>query len=300
MILRYSTRYNDYFLTRLDCKGNPNEATELALEWKGYRIIEEDAFKNFKNVEKIVIPEGVTSVEGKCFAGLEKLREVIFPETLTYIDTECFANCPKIEEITIPKSIKALGASVFYNCNSLKKITFLGLKNIKERGFRGDTFYNLYDRIKSGKTVIELPDESDKPLLEYTSDMGEYRLPDDFRARLSALPIGKQILLYCLYRPASYDKIDKPYRFCPYGIFEYYHDIEAFIVDGGIVVGFVIRSSDGNGGKVSEKLFPFTKVNYQFDFFPCLTGDNNGAGYKGDDGGGYYSRNYLALLPTTV
>ena len=297
MKLTYDLGYGGYYLNKVCCKGKKDEITELVLECNGYRIIREDAFSAFPAVQRIVIPEGVTSVEGRCFAELKALREVVFPESLTYIGDECFAGCESLEEIVVPGGITNFGSSVFVDCPGLRKITFMGLGKM-ERGFPSDAFYGLYDRISKGDVVIELPDKSDKRIIEYKKDMGEYRMSDDFRARLAALPIGKQMLLYCLYRPLSFDKLDEPCDYCPYGIFEHYHNINRLIVDDGILVGFGIRSSDGKGGSATEMLFPFTKVGYQLEYYRSCTGDNNGAGYKSDDDDGHYKRTYIALRPT--
>ena len=297
MKIRQILGYKDYYLNQVVVGGgNKSDVKELKLTWSGYKIIDSEALRGFTNLEYLEIPEGVTSIDSELCEGMENLRSVKLPETLVHIGDKCFKNCRSLEEIIIPKRLQYLGDSAFYGCDSLKKIKLLGIDSIKLHGCKACSFYNLYDRLKDGSCVLEYPDELSKDVVEYSEEMGKYNLSAEFEECLRALPIGKQLALYCIYQPTSQDKINEPFN-APYTMLEYYPDILKLIVKDGAVVGFVLNSYREGEGRVPVYLFPYTKAPYGLDFYHCFTGDNNGAGYKGDDDGGYYSQNYLALVP---
>lgn len=288
--------YKGYYLNMVSCKGDSSALKELKLPGSGYRIITSEALRDFPSLECIEIPEGVTSLESEVFADKKMLRYVKLPESLTSIGDNCFKNCESLEEIVLPKGLEYLGESVFQGCASLKKIKLCGIDAIPAKGVSRYAFHDLYDRLRDGSCVIEYPEETTKETIEYSEGMGELKISSEFQETLRALPLPKQLSLYSLYRPTSQDKIDAPYN-APYTALEYYPDILKLIVKDGALVGFVLNSYREDEGRVPVYLLPYTKAPYDLEFYHLFTGDNNGAGYKGDDDGGYYSQNYLALVP---
>ena len=91
----------------------------------GYDIqltaIGDQAFFNSK-VEKVVIPEGVTSIGGNCFTSSTSLVEVQLPQSLTTLSYSSFFSCSALTTITIPEGITKLPNSCFANCTSLESI----------------------------------------------------------------------------------------------------------------------------------------------------------------------------------
>ena len=127
--------YKGYYLNLVSCKGDKNAVKELILPGCGYKIITAEAFRDFKNIEYLEIPEGVTSLESEVCEGMTKLRSVKLPESLTHLGENCFKNCSSLEEIVLPKNFKDLQAGVFVGCTSLKKIKLCGIDAIPARGF---------------------------------------------------------------------------------------------------------------------------------------------------------------------
>jgi hypothetical protein len=103
-----------------------------------------------KDITKVVIEEGVTSVADNAFSGCSALTTVTFPATL-----------------------KSLGDYAFYNCTALKKIYFLGdvpsVKNFTFKGVNASVFYPLGNETWSkhalgytGGALLQQPNFGDK------------------------------------------------------------------------------------------------------------------------------------------
>ena len=83
--------------------------------------ITEGAFSNCKNLESVIIGNGVESTE-----------------------QHAFGNCTSLTNVTIPASMKHLKSLTFYNCSSLTSIIFQGTKSqwdaiIKDYNWDGNT-----------------------------------------------------------------------------------------------------------------------------------------------------------------
>ena len=66
----------------------------------------------------IVIPEGITSINGYAFSGCSSIKSVTIPDSVTSIGTYAFLNCSSLEKATIPKSVTDFGRSVFSNTSA--------------------------------------------------------------------------------------------------------------------------------------------------------------------------------------
>ena len=136
--------------------------------------VAEDAFKNQKNLEKVIIGANVTDIEEKAFYGCKNLKtvtlgkdvkvisesafsgcnnlnKVVLNNNLAAIDDKAFYKCTKLTNITIPSKVKVIGEGAFYGCKNLKKITIkttkLTNKNVGKKAFKGI----------SSKAVIKVP-----------------------------------------------------------------------------------------------------------------------------------------------
>lgn len=87
------------------------------------KLIADGAFRDCKELTKIVIPEGITDLGHSTFYGCELLTDVILPDTLNEIGKSFFWGCTSLEEIKLPSGITELDSSAFNSCINLKKIT---------------------------------------------------------------------------------------------------------------------------------------------------------------------------------
>ena len=79
------------------------------------------AFEDNKNIEKVVISEGITNIGKQTFDGCENLKTVVVPKTIKSIGSLAFIDS-KIESINLPEGLETIGIRAFAN-SSLKKVT---------------------------------------------------------------------------------------------------------------------------------------------------------------------------------
>ena len=75
-------------------------------------------------VETLVIPEGVTSIEG--FHNNNYLKKIVLPSTLTTIADNTFADCTALQEVVLPEGLMSIGFEAFSRCASLKCVWIAG------------------------------------------------------------------------------------------------------------------------------------------------------------------------------
>ena len=74
---------------------------------------------NTSAMKSVVIPEGVTRIDGYAFASDSALERVELPASLRYIYYDAFYYCTSLREITIPAGVESIGVDVFYGCKNL-------------------------------------------------------------------------------------------------------------------------------------------------------------------------------------
>ena len=83
-----------------------------------------DGFSHCNNLEYIVIPESVTSIENNAFFGCSSLTSITIPDSVTSIGKYAFENCSSLESIVIPSSVTSIGPYAFRGCDSLVFSTY--------------------------------------------------------------------------------------------------------------------------------------------------------------------------------
>lgn len=78
---------------------------------------------SFQNLEKILLEEGIETVEANTFYHCDKLKEIVLPETLENIGRAAFFSCTGLTTVTLPSKITALKDSTFSGCSSLTRVT---------------------------------------------------------------------------------------------------------------------------------------------------------------------------------
>lgn len=90
----------------------------------GYPVIRIDnaAFQDKKTIQKITLPETITSIHDyNVFWYCTSLKSINLPKNLTYLSVGAFSGCSSLEEIEIPDGITKL-SKTFRGCTSLKKV----------------------------------------------------------------------------------------------------------------------------------------------------------------------------------
>lgn len=100
--------------------------------------------KWMKNIWKIEIGDGITSIGENSFCEAKKLEEVELPDTLREIGYGAFWDCEALTSIEIPETVRVIGDAAFWCCYNLQKVllprynasigrrTFGWCKNLKE------------------------------------------------------------------------------------------------------------------------------------------------------------------------
>ena len=112
-----------------------NDITKIVLH-NGITSIDFSAFNNCPKVTNIVVPESVTSIEQYAFAGCENLISVTILGNVTSIPQGTFGGCEKLTFVDLPASVTSIGFSVFYGDKNLRELSILdGLLSIDSTAF---------------------------------------------------------------------------------------------------------------------------------------------------------------------
>lgn len=90
--------------------------------------IGECAFQN-SNIEEIILPQSVTSIEDSAFSCCERITSITIPPNITTINEFCFAWCSSLIEIKLPKTIKEIHFGALSDCDLLINVYFEGSKD---------------------------------------------------------------------------------------------------------------------------------------------------------------------------
>ncbi|MBE6620846.1 MAG: leucine-rich repeat domain-containing protein [Ruminococcaceae bacterium] len=82
-----------------------------------------EAFAGVKNIVKVYMGSGVTSIDKKAFFECTQLTTVIPSKTLRAIGDSAFSHCKALESITLPESLETIGGAAFSVCLSLRNIS---------------------------------------------------------------------------------------------------------------------------------------------------------------------------------
>jgi len=76
-------------------------------------VIGRGAFAENTQITSVVIPEGVTTIEGIAFMGCTNLETVVFPSTLMEIGLYAFADCVSLKNVVLPDGVTFVGGAAF-------------------------------------------------------------------------------------------------------------------------------------------------------------------------------------------
>ena len=140
----------------------------------------ESAFENCGKLTEIVLSSGLESIGIKAFQGCTGLTEVILPNGLKKIDSYAFSGCTGLPTVEIPDSVTAIGYRTFYNCTGITSMSYpVGWTECA--GYSAyPTYYGHIFEGCTGLTNITVPEgitELPSCAFEGCSDLKEIRLP---------------------------------------------------------------------------------------------------------------------------
>lgn len=80
-------------------------------------------FLNGEEVKDLVIPNGVTSIEGSAFYGCTGLTSVTIDNSVTSIGNAAFYGCTGLTSVCIGNGVTSIGHSAFSGCSGLTSVT---------------------------------------------------------------------------------------------------------------------------------------------------------------------------------
>lgn len=88
------------------------------------RKISDIAASEFRGalLEKVSIPNGVTSIGVEAFAYARKLKHVNIPNSVTSISDSAFRCCNALQDVNIPEGITSIPGYMFHECYSITKM----------------------------------------------------------------------------------------------------------------------------------------------------------------------------------
>ena len=112
----------------VDANGIVSDDTTLEYSFTSFEELQ------YTRITSIAAGSSTSDLGG--FGGCTKLERIILPETVTTIGTYSFYNCNKLESINIPRGLTAnIGNYAFYNCKSI--INFDSPRGASIAAFRG-------------------------------------------------------------------------------------------------------------------------------------------------------------------
>ena len=103
-----------------------------------YNVINAYMFYQCNNLQKIALPNSVTTISEFAFSGCSSLSSVILPENLSYIGSDSFRGCSSLPAISLPKDVTQIESGAFSGCESLFWVEILGNVTC----FKSSTFTN--------------------------------------------------------------------------------------------------------------------------------------------------------------
>lgn len=164
-----------------------------------YKVVDigYQAFYNCTELESVIIPLSVTTIDRRAFGGCINLKSVYIPDCVSTIGEWAFINCESLSSINLPANLTKLGFSTFYGCKSLASIyihkninsiasdVFFGCVNLTSINVDADNMrYSSVDGVlfdKEQNTIITFP----------AGIKGDYVIPE------SVTEIGQSAFFEC-------------------------------------------------------------------------------------------------------
>lgn len=234
----------------------------------------------YSNIQEMIIPETVTTIERSCFENCYGLTHITLPNNMTELPSNIFRYCTSLKTVQIPSTIEKIRNSAFYGssinkiqlpenlkiiewsafseCDQLKSITLP--PNLEEIG---DNAFNL-----AALNYIEIPASVKK--------IGEQAFkcrPDSHNSQLNTVVWNPDWEVpYNVFSPTTYLYIPENGSISPNAQYNF-----TYIFRGGVTNQMAIEE---NGGQFSiAKELKAKKVYYNKNF-NTTSGYNSPAGWK--------------------
>ncbi len=151
---------------------------------KPVTVIGYEAFSNCTALEKVTIPDTVTSIEEGAFRYCKSLTSVTIPEKVTILATNTFYQCTSLTELNLPAGMIKIQSYALSNCTSLKTLHLPdSLRTLSDSAFSSEMAFDSIT-LSSGNQYFQLndgvlTDRSAQTIYKcVTSKKGAYTIPE--------------------------------------------------------------------------------------------------------------------------
>ncbi|MBE5735279.1 MAG: leucine-rich repeat domain-containing protein [Clostridiales bacterium] len=126
MTYSYSSTTKSYLLTKGLDQANvviPNSYNDGTHGVAPVSKVARSAFNGFTNLNSVVIPNSVTSIETYAFYQCSALSNVVIPYSVNSIGNAAFYACSSLGSIVIPEGVISIGNNTFAYCSSLSSVS---------------------------------------------------------------------------------------------------------------------------------------------------------------------------------
>ena len=96
------------------------------------------AFKGFRSITSVTLPDTVTVIGNSAFQGCVALRSVDLPPAVTEFGKAMFDGCGELQEVVLPAGLTEIPAMTFQTCVSLRRVVAQdGITHIGANAFNG-------------------------------------------------------------------------------------------------------------------------------------------------------------------
>lgn len=143
--------------------------TKVVFEGNKLETIQLNTFQYCKNLQEIVLPDGLKTIEYNAFENCSALTRIEIPNSVTTIGNSAFIYCTSLVEAIIGDGVTEIGKQAFGECTALKTVVIgRGIRSIGDMAFNTRSSRDqmglvsvtiLFDDIDSG-TFPELASSS--------------------------------------------------------------------------------------------------------------------------------------------
>lgn len=129
---------------------------EIPSSYKGIPVTQVGAFwygetENDSYLQKIVIPDSVTSISDDAFKYVESLTDVVIGDSVVSIGIDAFNSCSALTSIEIPDSVTSIGKWAFDRCGLTSVVIGNSVTNIGSEAFNCDSLARVYYKGKENE-----------------------------------------------------------------------------------------------------------------------------------------------------
>lgn len=127
--INYGYPEEGFVTLKWSTRNDPVEGDDFAMGTSSY---ESTVLKRYNGPGgKVVIPDGVTEIDGHAFTGRTDVTEVVVPNSVTRIDYNAFYHCAGLKSVTLPcpedeHAKLSISGGAFAHCDSLTDVYFAG------------------------------------------------------------------------------------------------------------------------------------------------------------------------------